>query len=406
MDYIQLTLDDYIQCKNEIKTELGGIVKSFVRIGWQLSRIDRSEAYKNDGYSSITEFAKKEYEMNPSGVSRFIKVYEKYSEDGDTPALKEQYKEFKFTQLVEMLQLPEEDRLIFHPEDKREDIRELQKFNRENENNPDRLLDWKTAESKEEKVKAAIQELFREKQGLLNQLYSSEAYQKGDIKKMAEIVNHGDSMSYRKGIVFLMFHTNEVVVKIFGENSEVITWDQFFGIVQGIFGEAAAGNRTYENYFGIAPAQKDQEKAQDIKTEPASQNGQAEPKPKEPINELQKQEKSQKTDIEEQLPGQDSIENHPEYMPRPVKTEEYQKEPEETDISEEPDTQEEADQPKEPEILGKSKTRKEYLDSLTAYGAAAYLARQLPEHKTDIGRYVFWEAWMIEKVDENGNSWD
>ena len=261
-------------------------------------------------------------------------------------------------------------------------------------------MDWKTAESKEEKVKAAIQELFREKQGLLNQLYSSEAYQKGDIKKMAEIVNPGDSMSYRKGIVFLMFHTNEVVVKIFGENSEVITWDQFFGIVQGIFGEAAAGNRTYENYFGIAPAQKDQEKAQDIKTEPASQNGQAESKPKEPINELQKQEKNQKTDIEEQLPGQDSIENHPEYMPKPVKTEEYQKEPEETDISEE------TDQSKEPEILGKPKTRKEYLDSLTAYGAAAYLARQLPEHKTEIGRYVFWETWMIEKVDENGNSWD
>ena len=161
MDYIQLTMDDYIQCKNEIKTELGGIVKSFVRIGWQLSRIDRSEAYKNDGYNSIAEFAKTEYGMNPSGVSRFIKVYEKYSEDGDTPALKEQYKEFKFTQLVEMLQLPEEDRQIFHPEDKREDIRELQKFNRENENNPDRLLDWKTAESKEEKAKAAIQELFK-----------------------------------------------------------------------------------------------------------------------------------------------------------------------------------------------------------------------------------------------------
>lgn len=294
MDYIQLTLDDYIQCKNEIKTELGGIVKSFVRIGWQLSRIDRSEAYKNDGYSSIAEFAKAEYGMTSSGVSRFIKVYEKYSEDGDTPALKEQYKEFKFTQLVEMLQLPETDRQIFRPEDKREDIRELQKFNRENENDPDRLLDWKTAESKEEKVKAAIQELFREKQGLLDQLYSSEAYQKGDIKKMAEIVNPGDSMSYRKGTVFLMFRTNEVVVKIFGENPEDITWDQFFGIVQGIFGEAAAGNRTYENYFGIAPAQKDQEKAQDTKTELASQNGQAEPKPKELINEPQKQEKSQK----------------------------------------------------------------------------------------------------------------
>ena len=39
MEYIQLNMDDYIQCKNDIKNNLGTIVKSFVRIGWQLSRI-------------------------------------------------------------------------------------------------------------------------------------------------------------------------------------------------------------------------------------------------------------------------------------------------------------------------------------------------------------------------------
>ena len=46
MEYMQLSMDDYIQSKNEIKQELGGIVKSFVRIGWQLTRIDKSGAYK------------------------------------------------------------------------------------------------------------------------------------------------------------------------------------------------------------------------------------------------------------------------------------------------------------------------------------------------------------------------
>ena len=61
MEYMQLSLDDYIQCKNEIKNNLVTIVKSFVRIGWQLSRIDKSGAYKNDGYNSIAEFAKAEY---------------------------------------------------------------------------------------------------------------------------------------------------------------------------------------------------------------------------------------------------------------------------------------------------------------------------------------------------------
>lgn len=34
MEYVQLSMDEYIQSKNDIKNNLGGIVKSFVRIGW------------------------------------------------------------------------------------------------------------------------------------------------------------------------------------------------------------------------------------------------------------------------------------------------------------------------------------------------------------------------------------
>ena len=64
MEYMQLSMDDYIQSKNEIKQELGGIVKSFVRIGWQLTRIDKSGAYKHDGYNTIAEFSRREYGMN------------------------------------------------------------------------------------------------------------------------------------------------------------------------------------------------------------------------------------------------------------------------------------------------------------------------------------------------------
>ena len=251
MEYMQLSMDDYIQSKNEIKQELGGMVKSFVRIGWQLTRIDKSQAFKHDGYNTISEFARTEYGMNPSGVSRFMKVYEKYSIPGDTPELKEQYREFKFNNLVEMLQLPKEDQQIFHPEDKREDIRELKDFNKENESNPMNLLDWKSAQSTEDKLHATIQEFFREKTGILNALYSSEAYQSGNIKEMAQIINPGDSMSYRKGTVFLMFHQEDITVKIFNGEMRNISWDQFFTYTQEIFAEAAAGAKTYENYFGI-----------------------------------------------------------------------------------------------------------------------------------------------------------
>lgn len=443
MEYMQLSMDDYIQSKNEIKQELGGIVKSFVRIGWQLTRINKSEAYKHDGYSTIAEFAKAEYGMNPSGVSRFMNVYERYSLPGDTPELQEQYKDFKFAQLTEMLQLPEEDRQIFRAEDKREDIRELKDFNKENENNPMNLLDWKSAQSTEEKLKAAIQEFFHEKQGVLNTLYSSEAYQTGNIKEMSQIINPGDSMSYRKGTVFLMFHQEDITVKIFNGEMKNITWEQFFAYTQEIFAEAAAGNRTYENYFGIpeeAPAEPEKEEIsptteQSVRPEPKIAPAQPEPT-KEPVEKVDNSvDKCQKTAAEEkeelrtestvlkpdfqtsepkpkntgksqeiplsepepQIPGQDNIQNHPEYMPEPVTEQDVRPESEIAPAQ--------SEQPVESPI-----TRKTYMDSLTAYGTADYLAKAMRSFANKTYNMLldpaFWERWLNEKVDHNGRPWE
>lgn len=443
MEYMQLSMDDYIQSKNEIKQELGGIVKSFVRIGWQLTRIDKSGAYKHDGYNTIAEFAKAEYGMNPSGVSRFMNVYERYSLPGDTPELQEQYKDFKFAQLTEMLQLPEEDRQIFHAEDKREDIRELKDFNKENENNPMNLLDWKSAQNTEDKLKATIQEFFHEKQGVLNTLYSSETYQAGNIKGMSQIINPGDSMSYRKGTVFLMFHQEDITVKIFNGEMKNITWEQFFAYTQEIFAEAAAGNRTYENYFGIpeeAPAEPEKEEIsptteQSVRPEPKIAPAQPEPT-KEPVEKVDNSvDKCQKTAVEEkeelrtestvlkpdfqtsepkpkntgksqeiplsepepQIPGQDNIQNHPEYMPEPVTEQDVRPESEIAPAQ--------SEQPVESPI-----TRKTYMDSLTAYGTAEYLAKAMRSFANKTYNMLlaptFWERWLNEKVDHNGRPWE
>lgn len=451
-----------------IKQELGGIVKSFVRIGWQLTRIDKSEAYKHDGYNTIAEFAKAEYGMNPSGVSRFMKVYEKYSVPGDTPELQEQYKDFKFNNLVEMLQLPEEDQKIFHPTDKREDIRELRDFNKENESNPMNLLDWKAAQNPEDKLRATIQEFFHEKKGLLNSLYSSEAYQTGNIKEMSQIINPGDSMSYRKGTVFLMLHQENITVKIFNGEMKTISWEQFFAYTQEIFAEAAAGNRTYENYFGIpeeaptpkpeqpqpepatehsvrpepeiAPAQKseqvenvensvdnhteDQKTALPEKEEPVLENIQSDSLSETPESQPKNTEKSQETALQEpepQIPGQDSIENHPEYMPKPV--EEPVKQPKNNPkpaLQEDHFGEVKEMVPEKPEIApaqsesespaAEPMTRKEYIDTLTSYGTAEYLAKAMKSfsHKTysTLLDTAFWEEWLEGKVNSSGIPWE
>ena len=475
MEYMQLSMDDYIQSKNEIKQELGGIVKSFVRIGWQLTRINKSEAYKHDGYNTISEFAKAEYGMNASGVSRFMKVYEKYSVSGDTPELQEQYKDFEFNKLVEMLQLPEEDQQIFKPTDKREDIRELKDFNKENENNPMNLLDWKSAQSTEDKLRATIQEFFREKHSVLNTLYSSEAYQTGNIKEMSQIINPGDSMSYRKGTVFLMFHQEDITVKNFNGEMKNISWEQFLTYVQEIFAEAAAGARTYENYFGIpeetpaptpeetpksapkptpkpapehnvrsepeiAPAQqpeavekvgnsvdKSQKTAVEQKEENSRVNTMQEQPLEEPKTASENVEKIQETALSEpepQIPGQDNIINHPEYMPKSAGEPADQKENEPKTESEQPPEHENIDTNKiveeEPEIAPAQSepeepaagpmTRKEYIDTLTSYGTAEYMAKAMKSFSNEtyntLLHTIFWHEWLQGKVDHNGRTWE
>lgn len=313
MEYTQLTLDDYIQCKNDIKNNLEMIVKSFVRIGWLLTRIDKSGAYKNDGYSTIYEFAQAEYGMNKSGTSRFKKIYEKYSVPGDTPELRDEYKDFNQSQLTEMLQIPEEDYAMLHPEGNKEDFRELKRFNRENDSNPENLWSWKEAKTPEEKLKAAIKEFFRENKEILNDFYGKNL----SVKDLAEEICPSGSRSYRKGTVFLMFYTLEqgIMVKIFGEAPTKMTYQEFADHTKQIFDAAAAGDETWDNYFG-------ERNVEPNKTlEEPDHSGEATETPPEQNTEIPKQTPrnvGQENDItgqDDQIPGQDNIQNHPEYMP-------------------------------------------------------------------------------------------
>ena len=320
MEYVQLSMDEYIQSKNDIKNNLGGIVKSFVRIGWQLTRIDRSGAYKNDGYSSIAEFAAAEYGMNRTGVSRFMTVYETYSADGDTPELKEQYREFKFSQLTELLQVQEADRQMFTPEVKREDIREFQRFEKENEADPARLFDWKDAKSPEEKLKATIQEFCRENKDILNAVYSSIT----EPKDLAEMISPSGSRSYRKGTVYLMFYEESkgIMVKVFGETPVDITYRYFLDIVHSLFDEYDAGTHTWEKCFGVLPDEgtTDQKQEEPVEPKMPEHSGEITGKVQEDVSTEKVIEKPEiaPAQQEEQIPGQDSIDQHPEYMPEPV----------------------------------------------------------------------------------------
>lgn len=306
-EYTQLSMDlgQYRAAKEEIKNDLTGIVKSFVRVGWQLWRISMSEAFKQDGYTTIAEFAKAEYGMTPSGVSRFIEVYEKYSAAGDTPELKEEYREYNFSQLTEMLQIPEESRAMFLPEAKRESIRDYKAYTKENENDPDRLLNW-MKEPEDEEGKAII-EFFKSEKERMDAFFGSRAFAEGNVKELSEILNPSGNMHFRHKTVFMMFYNFEkgLMVNLFGRSPRPVKWEDFVDRVKELFAHDGEEPVTWEHCFGgndPEPAAGEQEQAAVDREQAADENVTPEPVP-----------------IDEgQVPGQDSIENHPEFMPAPV----------------------------------------------------------------------------------------
>ena len=70
MDYIQMTLDDWMSIKKELEEELRGAAAGFVRIGYLLRKIEETQGYKQDGCDSLTEWAEQEYGLSASSVSR------------------------------------------------------------------------------------------------------------------------------------------------------------------------------------------------------------------------------------------------------------------------------------------------------------------------------------------------
>lgn len=237
MEYIQMTLDMWMETKRKLNAELLGVRRSFVKIGYLLRQIDESKGYENDGYKSIADFAKGEYGMEGSTVSRFIAINREYSIDGYSQELKPEYEDFKRSQLEEMLKLSEPDRKMITADTARADIRELKAFNKET-----------PAAGEADDIDELIEQFFKDNKDELIRIYSSNNIL-DDTKQIVEIVNPAGTRSYRKGMYFLMMHENALKIKRFGGAPVDMTWDEFVTRMIKIFGEDF-DPQIYGTHFG------------------------------------------------------------------------------------------------------------------------------------------------------------
>lgn len=136
-----LLKDNYNQISdtvNAIRGLLNDTVNNYLKIGYLLSSIT-DDKLKELGCDSIYDFSKENFDLGVTSTKNFINVYKKFgvinNDVNYSPnymmhfiSLKEEFKDFSMSQLVELLPVPDEDFDKFTPDMTCKDIRALKKI--------------------------------------------------------------------------------------------------------------------------------------------------------------------------------------------------------------------------------------------------------------------------------------
>ena len=98
----------YQEYKRELDAVLTRTAEDFVQIGYLLKVARDTDILAESGYATVTDFAKAEYGIDKTQVSRFISINDRFSEGGYSDHLLPNYKGFGYAKLTLMLQIPDE----------------------------------------------------------------------------------------------------------------------------------------------------------------------------------------------------------------------------------------------------------------------------------------------------------
>lgn len=294
-EYHQITLNEYISIKEDIKRRLNHLAESFVAIGYRLKQIRDTEAYRQDGYNTIFEFAEKELGLTKSPTSRFMAINDKYSVGGNSLELREEFIGLGKSRLSEMLTMDPEDYVLITDQTSIKDIREIKRMEKAAGENED-LTKFQEVLRKEYASKDRRKELIE----------IANAKCIDDIK--AAVIPEGYRLM-KKGVLAIKFEDEKITVRTMGVSGvQELTWSEILNEYDQAFDLGAAD--PWKATYG--------EIEEEVKPEPKK----VEKKP-----ESKKPTKAESMPVatsqqEEQIVGQTSIEkDFPEYLPNDLKVE-------------------------------------------------------------------------------------
>ena len=123
----------------KINETMDKVKNDFMYIGFLLWEVNHFKYYESKGYCSVVEYAEKELGFKQASTYNFISICEKFSEKREsgypTMKLDSKFKDYNFTQLVEIKSLKIDQLDSITPDMSKKQIREKKKELKSNENN-------------------------------------------------------------------------------------------------------------------------------------------------------------------------------------------------------------------------------------------------------------------------------
>lgn len=370
----------YAEYKRTLDAELQRTTEGFVKIGYLLKVARDTDILKESGYASVNEFAKAEYGIDKTQVSRFIHINDRFSEGGYSDHLTEQYQGYGYAKLAIMLQLPDAVNEEITPSFSKSEVQAIKdEVDAEN-----RITDLEVMMEKKDwqqdgygLFSKVLHQLGKDDPELYVKLHDAvenTVYDgtirpvvnrlmdvlapAGEAIHIVRITGKGRKMLSIKGP-----DTKPTVTDIRTGEKQEETWDNLITDMEALCEDEDA-ETSWEKLYG-EPFPKKAAPVQPHKEKPAPKKPSKVTKAK-----VEKPTLKPGPEPEEQLPGQDSMEEHPEWLPdgyekqevAPVQPETESENTGNTQLEE--DSEEEISKEEQKEIVGYL-NREECLHNLT-----------------------------------------
>lgn len=343
-----ITYTDYKKYKEELDNELQRSAESFVRIGYLLKVAQDTNILNESGYQNVNEFAQKEYGLDKTQVSRFIHINDKFSEDGYSQRLKEEYRGYGYAKLSIMLLLPEAVNNMISPAYSKAEIQAIKEEVDEEKKISDIevMLEHKDEmqQGMEDNLEKAVNQIGKDQPELYVELFESCANGES-IQRLKEILAPSGEKMYSvriQGTGRMMLSIKETEDKVILANvrtgeMEEYTWGDMKQAMAVNMDLLKSSEESWEAMYGqafpkkeeVAPVQQTEKKPAPRKESKVVKAKVEEPKKEEKVQEPEEQKckmqqdkqdaavEEHETEIqtEPQLEGQTNIYDHPEYLP-------------------------------------------------------------------------------------------